>query len=137
MSYTGITSAFQADERGPTPLTRSIKRSPPLWGISFLLSGAKSRTVGASFVTNLARQLEKFCIQNYRETTPLTRSINSPALCGIFGDEFCGYKTRFYFCTGQQSYFLKLLTHTDRTCNLPLYISRCLWMLLLELRNRQ
>ena len=23
VSYTGITSAFQADERGPTPLTRS------------------------------------------------------------------------------------------------------------------
>lgn len=26
VSYTGITSAFQADERGSTPLTRSILR---------------------------------------------------------------------------------------------------------------
>ncbi|KKT49577.1 MAG: hypothetical protein UW42_C0033G0010 [Candidatus Collierbacteria bacterium GW2011_GWB1_44_197] len=30
VSYTGITSAFQADERGPTPLTRSLYKKVSL-----------------------------------------------------------------------------------------------------------
>lgn len=48
VSYTGNTSAFQADERGPTPLTRSIKRSPPLWGISFWKKMSAPKVFGTS-----------------------------------------------------------------------------------------
>ena len=45
MSYTGITSAFQADERGPIPLTRSLKMKSPFMG-DFVLNYEIIRGIG-------------------------------------------------------------------------------------------
>ncbi len=57
VSYTGITSAFQADERGPTPLTRS-KNNLSFVG-RFFWTNKGVGPDGADLVTNSASRVQR------------------------------------------------------------------------------